>query len=435
MVGEMMKLAWQRVAAWRMRRHHLVDHAASDGMLAVASRLCGLHAQVMSCAELTLWARIKHLERGAVQRALWEDRTLIKTWAMRGTLHLLPASELTLWHAALRTSKRYRTPAFWRRCFGITLEDVDRLTEAIGTALDGRVMTREELASEVGRLTGSAAFATGLAQGGWGTILKPAAFAGHLCFAPSLGQRVRFTRPDSWLASAAQVDLRSPEVEKRSRSAGRKHAAVQKAGRAAPQSPHRERPAAKAHPGPARPGAVGPVIDSHAATHAITRRFLGAYGPATLKDLARWWGGASVATARQWIASLGEELCEVDLDGRPAWMLASDAREARELPATRVARLIPAFDQYTIGASLHAEYLLPGVPRSLIYRPQGWVSPVLLVNGMMHGTWHHEVQDNRVEVIIEPFVKAPVWVRRAASQEAERLAAFFGRSLKLAWKS
>src|SRR5204862_4327676 len=97
----MVKLTWPKAAAWRMRRHHLDQRAPAGSMLAVASRLCGLHAQVMSSAALALWARVEDVERGAVQRALWEDRTLVKTWAMRGTLHLLPSAELPVWHAAL----------------------------------------------------------------------------------------------------------------------------------------------------------------------------------------------------------------------------------------------------------------------------------------------------------------------------------------------
>src|SRR5213593_4545339 len=178
----MLKLTWAQAASWRVRRHHLDQRAPAGSMLAVASRLCGLHAQVMSSAELTVWARVEGLERRAVQRALWEDRTLVKTWAMRGTLHLLPASELPLWHAALSTSPRYLRPALWQKYFG---------------------MTREELVQEVGRLTGSPAFGVKLAESSWGTILKPAAFTGRLCFGPSLGQRVRFTRPDTWLAMGA----------------------------------------------------------------------------------------------------------------------------------------------------------------------------------------------------------------------------------------
>jgi hypothetical protein len=72
--------------------------------------------------------------------SLWEDRTLVTTWAMPGTLHLLPTGDLPLWQAAFSTGRRYRKPALWRR-FGLTLVELDRLTEAIGTALDGRVMT------------------------------------------------------------------------------------------------------------------------------------------------------------------------------------------------------------------------------------------------------------------------------------------------------
>src|SRR5438445_9171173 len=229
----MLTLTRPRVEAGRLLRHHLERRTPAGSMLAVASRLCGLHAQVMSSAELTLWARVEDLDRRAVQRALWEDRTLVKTWAMRGTLHLLPAGELPLWHAALSTSRRYLRAALWQKYFGISLEELDRLTEAVGAALNGRVMTREELMREVRRLTGSAAFASKLAQSSWGTVLKPAAFTGRLCFGPSLGQRVQFTHPDTWLAAATSK------------------------------------------------------VDPQTAPAAVTRRFLTAYGPATCHDLAR----------------------------------------------------------------------------------------------------------------------------------------------------
>jgi uncharacterized protein YcaQ len=377
----MLKLTWPRAAAWRVHRHHLDRRAPAGSMLAVVSRLCGLHAQVMSSAELTVWARVEGLDRRAVQRALWEDRTLVKTWAMRGTLHLLPAAELPLWQAALSTNRRYLKPALWQKYFGIAIEELDSLTEAVAVALEGRVMTREELAQEVARLTGSATFGAKLAQSSWGTILRPAAFTGRLCFGPSLGQRVRFTRPDTWLA------------------------------------------------------AIAPPVDPQIAPPAVTRRFLAAYGPATHHDLARWWNGGSVSTARQWIASLGEEASPVEVDGAQAWMLAADAREASELPPARSVRMLPGFDQYVVAASCHVERLLPGDLRHRIYRPQGWIAPVLLVNGRMEGVWRHEIKGSRVEVAIEPFVNAPQWVRRAAAQEAERLAAFLGCSLELAWKS
>jgi hypothetical protein len=368
----MLKLSWGRAAMWRAGRQHLVQRAKPGSMLAVAGRLCGLHAQVLSSAELTAWARVEGLKRQDVQRALWQDRTLVKTWAMRGTLHLLPTSELPLWYGALTTNRRFLREAQWKKNFGLSLDDLDRLTDAIGAVLENRMLTREELAREVGEIAGRRI----IAESSWGTALRPAAFTGRLCFAPGTGNRVRFTHPDTWVKLAAAVD---PQI----------------------------------------------------ATLEATRRYLAAFGPATVHDLARWWSGTGVSTARQWIAALADEAASVDVEGEPAWMLARDVRGMRDVPTERSVRLLPAFDQYVIGASAHCHRMLPGDLRARVYRPQGWISPVLLVNGMMHGVWRHEVQGSRVAVTVEPFVKLPVWVRRAAGEEAERLAKFLDCALDL----
>ena len=351
-------------------------------MLAVASRLCGLHAQVLSSAELTVWARVEGLERGEVQRALWEERSLVKTWAMRGTLHLLPASELRLWHAGLGLNPRYLRPRLWQRNFGISMEELHALTKAVGTALDGRLMTREDLAREVSRICRSRALGKNLANNSWGTMLRPAAFSGLLCFGPSVGQRVQFTRPDTWLGS--------------------------------------DYSAADAH-------------DGQAAAAAITRRYLAAYGPATPYDMAVWWGGGGITAARKWIALLGDDAAEVDVEGTKMWMLAKDYPEAKASAASRLVKLLPGFDQYVVVSSRHADHLMSEGVRARIYRPQGWISPVLLVNGRMEGTWRHEATGSRVDITIEPFGKVPAWVRRAAEEEAERLGAFLGGAARVQW--
>lgn len=373
----MLKLTWADAARWRARQHFLYKRAPAGSLLKVASRLCGLHAQVLSSAELTAWARVERLGPRAVPKALWQDRTLVKTWAMRGTLHLLPSSELPMWHAALGTSRWYLNEKAWQRNFGIDLAALEQITEAVATALRGCVLTREELMAEVARITGSADFGK-IAGSSWGTILRPAAFSGRLCFAASVGTRVRFTDPESWLKATPA----SMAVEE--------------------------------------------------ATAEVTRRFLTAYGPATVRDLARWWG-ASMGTARKWIAALGDEAGTVEVEGMPAWMMARDTRKALDVANEHSVRLLPGFDPYVIGASAHAESLLPGVLRGLIYRPQGWVSPVLLVNGRMEGVWRHEVKGRRVEVSVQPFGKSPAWVRRAAKEEAAHLAAFLGLELQFVW--
>src|SRR5687768_6440499 len=125
-------LAWEQALAWRMARHHLVERAPRRSLTRVVDRICGLHAQVMSSAELTAWARVDGLAPNAVADALWKSRSLVKLWATRGTLHLLPARDLGLWLGALGTYAHYRK-AVWLRAFEITESELDALVAAIDT--------------------------------------------------------------------------------------------------------------------------------------------------------------------------------------------------------------------------------------------------------------------------------------------------------------
>ena len=73
---------------------------------------------------------------------------------MRGTLHLLSSAEFPLWQTARSTTRRWETGA-WQRGFGVTLKSLERLNDAVAQALEGQLLTREELAGRVGELTGS----------------------------------------------------------------------------------------------------------------------------------------------------------------------------------------------------------------------------------------------------------------------------------------
>ena len=376
------KLGWGQVATWRAARHHLDERAPAKAMLRVVAGIAGLHAQVMSSAELTLEARVEGLDAGAVRRALWEERSLVKTWAMRGTLHLLPAAELPMWQAA-RLTRRWWETGSWQRGFGVTVDELERLNDAVAQALDGQLLTREELADRVGQLTGSKELGDKLRES-WGALLKPAAALGLICFAPSQGQQVRFTRPDTWLGGWTSHD---PEE----------------------------------------------------AMDQVTRRFLAASGPVTREDFARWWGIPSPAQGGKLLERLGDEVARVEVEGAAAYALAADLPGLAEAGGrgrggSRTVRLLPAFDQYVVTATRHAERLMPGPYKARVYRPQGWLSPVLLVGGRMEGVWRHEVKGRRVQVTVEPFAgPLPAWARRAAEAEAERLAAFAGGQLELGW--
>jgi hypothetical protein len=379
MVQSNARLTWMGVLAWRLGRQRLDRRAPRGEALGVVREICGLHAQVMSSAELTLWARVEDLEPEAVREALWERRSLVKTWAMRGTLHLLPADELPLWVAAMGVLKPRYHAASWQRYYGLTHEEAEAMLAAIAEALDDRMLTREELAQEVGRLVRSEELG-GKLRDGFGALLKPSAFKGDLLFAPSLGRNVRFARPDRWL----------PGWE---------------------------------------------PVETEAAIREVVRRYLSAYGPATREEFARWFGTSSPAQAGRLIKGLGEEVASIEVEGVAAWMLAEHVPEAAEAEPAGVVRLLPAFDHYVVAAPRNREAVLPRALKGRVYRPQGWLSPVLLVDGHMEGVWRHERKGDRLVVGIEPLREQPAWVRRAAEVEAERLARFAGGGLELVWSN
>ena len=186
----------------------------------------------------------------------------------------------------------------------------------------------------------------------------------------------------------------------------------------------------------------------------VTRRFLAASGPVTREDFARWWGIPSPAKGRRLLERLGDAVARVEVEGTAAYALAADLASLRAdavdvtgLAAaggrgrrggagagSRTVRLLPAFDQYVITATLQAEHLMPGPFKDRVYRPQGWLSPVLLVGGRIDGVWRQEVKGRRLLVTIEPFTGPPPgWARRAAEAEAERLATWSGGQLELRW--
>ncbi len=167
---------WRQVMSWRVRRHGL-ERRSGDRLEDVAARLCGLHAQLMNSAELAVLARTEAIAQGDLERALWEERSLVKTWAMRGTLHLLPSADYGLWAAALDTRRHYLGGA-WLRGFAITAADLERLIAAMAEALDGEPLAREDLAVRVTAITGSEALGDKV-RDSWGDFLKPASYRGH----------------------------------------------------------------------------------------------------------------------------------------------------------------------------------------------------------------------------------------------------------------
>jgi hypothetical protein len=360
-------ILWEQALVWRMRRHYLVERPSPDDLVVVVDRLRGLHAQVMSSVDLALWARIDGLGQDAVADALWRKRTLVKMWAMRATLHVLPAADLGTWIAGLGIWK----PGVWP----LNHAGAIPLVGYIDRALRGKILTRTELAAAVTKLGATPEMVAGM-LGSWGVYLKQASFSGCLCLAPNDLQQARFTHPATWL---------------------------------------RKRPVR---------------LDNNKAFDVLTTRYLGTYGPATARDLGHWWG-INQGQAKRRLAATGDVATEVTIEGERYWMLTKDVADLAATKPVNVVRLLPAFDPWVVCASRRVPALLDPKYRQRIYRLQGWVSPVLLVNGHMVGVWKHERKGRAVSVKIEPFAKLPRWTRPHIAAEAQRLAAFVGGDLKL----
>jgi hypothetical protein len=361
-----LRVTWTQVLAWRVRRHQL-DRPGAGGPVAVAHRLAGVHAQLKASAELAIAIRDTAATPAATRDAVERQRSLVKTWAMRGTLHLLPAAELPLWVAGLRTRAGHLRGS-WLRYHGVTADDLQAVLDAVPKALDGRCLTRDELAGEVASIAGRPGLVEVLRQG-WGAVLKPAAYRGDLCFGPSDGRNVAFVLPRQWIGAWPEVD-----------------------------------------PAEALP--------------EILRRFLDAYGPATRDEFSRWFG-LDPGPTRQVFESLAGDLVEVDVEGRRAWMTGQGAAQLAGEPGepgTGPVRLLPAFDPYVVGALRHVEHLLPGPFRDEVSRKAGWISPVLLVGGRIAGTWGDDRRGGRLAVDVQPFTPLDAGTRVAAEAHAHQLA-------------
>ena len=100
-------VSWASVSSFRLERHHLANRASLNSIEKIVGDTGGIQAQLMSAAQMALWARIHNLKRDDVERALWQDRSLVKIWAMRSTVHLVSSKDLPMYIAALRgTGKR-----------------------------------------------------------------------------------------------------------------------------------------------------------------------------------------------------------------------------------------------------------------------------------------------------------------------------------------
>ncbi len=316
----MVSLTWEHVHAWRLEQHCLAPRLERRDALRAVEGVLGIQAQVMSAAELSLGVRVDALKRSDVQAAMWQDCTLVRTWAMRGTLHLFAAQDLPLVVAA-RSANGNR---LWLNFFlqnGFTEAQYDELVLTVPEVLGEEPMTREALANAVAERMNEPQVSKALLASSWGTLWKPSMFRGDLCFGPSQGEgqdrsnstksTKTFVNPRKWLRN------------------------------------WKER-------------------DPHGAVQEIARRYLSTYGPATPRDFSFWWNGGGTTFGKKAFDLLKDEVESVDLEGWKATALGSTIESMERAGAEHTehtVRLLPMFDVYVLARS-RAEILSRCLPWS-----------------------------------------------------------------------
>jgi hypothetical protein len=327
--------------------------------------MCAAHAQLQTAAELSVALRLDGATRSDVQRALWEDRTLVRTFGPRGTVHLVPAIDLAMWTGALSVVPRSSSqPADAR----LDDEQVDAVVAALGAAVAEADRTVDELDEAVAYACGEWAVARVMPAfqtmwPRWRQVVSTAAARGALCFGPNRGRKITYASPRRWLRGFA--------------------------------------------PAP-----------TNEALRALVHAYLAAFGPASAAHFARWLAVPPAWAAAQF-DSLADVIEPVELDGETCWVNAGD----RPIPSGSADGLwlLPYFDAYAVGAQPR-RLVFPGrAAERALAGTQAGNFPVLLIDGGVAGVWHQRRAGGGIHITVEPLRRLTARHRRDLDDAAERV--------------
>jgi winged helix DNA-binding protein len=377
-----LSVTWNQVVAFRLARHHLIERATRKALPSVVRDMGGAQAQLLSAAQISLWPRVRNLRIGHVEEAV-KERVLVKASCMRRTLFLVPSKDLAVFMRG--TSGRAEREIRWAHGKGVS----DRVIEAaVDTALGvlDQPLTRTEIAERVCRALGVQMQV--FQGGGWGNRRNLAAVpVGHLnypvvellhlvaargvfCYGPSRGNEPTFVRADAWIPRWQDVSREEAEG-------------------------------------------------------MLLHWYLRSYGPATAADFAMW-SGITLTDARQVWAREQTDIAPVNVAGWEAALLREDLDEIAQADLEGpLVRLLPYFDSFLLGHR-EREHLVTLEHKPKIYRAQGWIAPVVLVDGRVVAVWEHARQGNRLRVAVTKFGPMSRRIVAGIHEQARDLGRFFG---------
>ncbi|NMC80539.1 MAG: winged helix DNA-binding domain-containing protein [Chloroflexi bacterium] len=355
---------WLRLKAQRLLSP---DSGPTTGPAAVIQQVMGVQAQDLPAGRLSVRARSTGLTDAGVEQARGEERSILWTWCMRGTLHLVTAEDgrwlIPFLGPRLVASNRRRASQLgW---------DEERAAIAIGLLQESLREHGALTRPEVVRLLQ----ANHLPFDGQATVhlLYRAVLQGALCIGAYRGKQRTYTLADAWLG-----EWQTPPPEE--------------------------------------------------ALARIARRYWAGYGPATVEDLA-CWSGLKIRDARQAWQLVADQLVEAELDGHAVWLL-KDQLPWLEEPFQSTVRLLPRFDTYLLGYLDRSLIVDPAYARRYIYSG-GIIYPVLLVDGQALGTWKSKRKKAGLEVRVQPFEPLAAGLLPSNESEVADLGRFLGEKALL----
>jgi uncharacterized protein YcaQ len=347
--------------------------AAVNGIAHIVQELCGIQAQEVPAAALAVRVRNNGLLAADVEQARVQERAIIRTWGPRGTLHLLATEDIS-WLLSLLGPVFIAGDRRRREELGLDEETCTRGIRILRNVLAQQgPLTRAEIVEQLAthglRLEGQAR----------PHLLSRAALEGIICFGPDHGTEPTYVLLSDWI--------------------GQEHR--------------------------------GHSLSQEAAHAELARRYLKAYGPATPEDLAAWSGMPMSKTRTAW-QHIADQLIEVEIANRPAWMLKSRAAWLDELPDpvpaqdhAPIVRLLPRFDTYLLGYQKR-DLSVPPQHAKRVNAGGGMIHPTVMVDGRVAGTWKSTFKRNYLDVVVEPFDELAPEVYAGLEAEVADLARFLG---------
>lgn len=375
----MRSIGVQERRARLVTRHRLAAKTRSRDPVAVADDLVGLHATDPATVFLSLRARTRDVDPAAIERALYEERSLLRLIGMRRTLFVLPLELAAVVSAACTEA----IAAAQRRRYA-------KLIREGGIASDGEAWLDEAAAAALAALE-----ARGTAHGS--ELSRDV---------PLLREKLHYGEGKAWAGSVNMTTWVLFQLAAE--------------GRIVRGRPRGGWTGSQWSWWPAASWLASPLahLEPDEARTELARRWLRAYGPATVGDV-KWWTGWSLTQTRAAVQAAGA--VEVDLDGRPGVVLPDDTAPTPE-PRPGAA-LLPALDPTVMGWKERDWYLGDHTPA--LFDRAGNAGPTVWWDGRVVGGW---VQRKDGEIVWRLLEEVGADATSAVEAEAERLADWLGET-------